>query len=215
MAQGPVRRSVAATILTKTSIAEKRSALYIQGMRFFACLFSAFAILAAGLAPAAADQTDPSLEALFAELRDGTVIDAQATTERIVEVWAMAPSPTVNILYERAAEAMYNDEYDLADELANHITGLAPHFAQGWVLQANIKIALNERQNALDAYREALELEPRHFIASSQLADILYANGEDRAAFDLYQQALQWNPHYQPARDASARLRQVLTEQEI
>jgi len=206
---------VTATILTKTIIAEKRSALYIRGMRFFAFVFSALALLSAGLAPAAADQTDPSLEALFAELRDGTVIDAQATTDRIVEVWATAPSPTVNILYERATEAMYNDEYDLADELANHITGLAPSFAQGWVLQANIKIALNDRQRALDAYREALELEPRHFIASSQLADILNANGQDRAAFDLYQQALQWNPHYTPARDASARLRQVLTGQEI
>ena len=203
----------------KSIFAEKRGHGYIPGMRFFVVAILSVLAASASLtlhAPEAwADQTDPGLEALFSELRDGTVIDAEQTTQRIAEIWADAPNPTVDILYERASEALYNRDYALADELAAHITGLAPHFAQGWVLQANIKMALENRQEALDAYREALQLEPRHFIASSQLAGILYANGEERAAFELYQQALQWNPHYAPAREAASRLRETLSGQEI
>lgn len=188
-------------------------------MRFFVCLIAASLTLSltapASVSKVWADQTDPSLDALFTELHDGSVLDSRATTRRIVEIWSTAPNPTVNILYERASAALYNEDYFLADELARHITALSPHFAQGWALQANIKMAMDDRQGALDAYREALDLEPRHFIALSNLADILRASGENRAAFDLYQKALEWNPHYEPARDAAARLRESLTGQEI
>ncbi|MEL7488832.1 MAG: hypothetical protein AAGJ87_16665, partial [Pseudomonadota bacterium] len=51
---------------------------------------------------AVADQTDSRLDALFAELRTGDAIDAQETTDRIVDIWADAPSDTIDVLYGRA-----------------------------------------------------------------------------------------------------------------
>lgn len=184
-------------------------------MRFFVALFLLMSV--PGLAPglAHADQSDPGLEALFTELRDGSVLDAEATTLRIVEIWATPASPTVGILYERASAAAAAGQFDLAEELCLHVTGLAPSFAQGWVLQASVKRALEKREEANTAYRNALDLEPRHFIALTDLADSLYASGAAEAAFDLYQQALKWNPHYAPAREQAARLRDQLGGQEI
>lgn len=180
-------------------------------MRFFVVFF--YLLLSTG--PALADQSDPGLEGLFNELRDGTALDAQATTARIVEIWATPASPTVGILYERAYEAALAGELSLADELCLHVTGLAPSFAQGWVLQASIKARLSKREAANGAYRNALDLEPRHFIALSDLADRLFASDEVEAAFELYQQALKWNPHYAPAREQAARIREQLSGQEI
>ena len=59
---------------------------------------------------AVADQSDPSLDALFQELRDGTALDAEETSQRILEIWSTASSPTVTLLYQRAYEAaMAND----------------------------------------------------------------------------------------------------------
>ena len=182
-------------------------------MRLFFAIFASFIAFCG--AQALADQTDPGLEALFTELRDGTVINAEATTYRIVEIWATAPSPTVNILYERVNESLLAGENDLAEELSGHVISLAPNFAQGWVQHASVMGRLNKRREALEAYKKALDLEPRHFLATTALADMLNASDEYRAAYDLYQQALKWNPHFTPAREEAARLRDKLTGQEI
>ncbi len=185
-------------------------------MRFFVPFFCALLVaFSVALGVAHADQNDPGLEALFLELKDGSVLDAETTTERIVEIWSAAPSPTVTLLYQRATEAATHGEMDLAEELVAHVTGLAPSFAQGWVLQASLKLSNGDFEAAYEGYRKALDLEPRHFIATTDLADVLYANGEDRAAFDLYQQALKWNPHYARARAQAAQLREELSSQEI
>ncbi|MCI5047003.1 MAG: hypothetical protein MRY59_05850 [Aquisalinus sp.] len=182
-------------------------------MRFF---LSVFIVLNFFLVPVSfADQNDPSLDALFQELRDGTALDAEETSQRILEIWSTASSPTVTLLYQRAYEAAMASDMDVARELTAHVTGLAPNFAQGWVLQATVYLNLEQYELAYDGYQKALELEPRHFIATTDLADILKANGEDRAAFDLYQQALKWNPHYAHARRQAAELRESLSGSEI
>ncbi|WP_306249751.1 hypothetical protein [Parvularcula sp. IMCC14364] len=182
-------------------------------MRFFLLIT---ALISLFLAPTAfADQNDPGLDALFQELRDGTALDAEETSQRILEIWSTAPSPTVTLLYSRAYEAAMANDMDVARELTSHVTGLAPNFAQGWVLQATVYLNLEQYELAYDGYRKALELEPRHFIATTDLADILKANGEDRAAFDLYQEALKWNPHYAHARRQAAELRESLSGSEI
>ncbi len=185
-------------------------------MRFFVVLVVQLIVgFTLFMGPARADQNDPALEALFLELKDGTVLDAEETTNRIIEIWSKAPSPTVTILLSRAMEAAAHGEMTLAEELAGHVNGLAPSFAQGWVLKAEISLAQGEYDPAFEAYQKALDLEPRHFIATTDLADILNRKGEARAAFDLYQQALKWNPHYERARAEAADLREELSGQEI
>lgn len=181
-------------------------------MRFF---FAIVSVVMLAVVPARADQTDPSLEALFTELRDGSVLDARETTGRIIEIWATAPSPAVNILYERVNESIEMGQLDLAEELSGHVVSLAPSFAQGWVQHAGLMMRLEKQDRAINAYKKALDLEPRHFLATTALADILYASDDYQAAYDLYQQALKWNPHFTPAREEAASLRDKLTGQEI
>ena len=183
-------------------------------MRFFVLAF-AVSLFAVATSEARADQYDPSLEPLFTELRDGSGLDVDETTARIVEIWSVSQSPTATLLFNRASEAAVHGEHDLALELARHVTGLAPSFAQGWVLFAELNMIQGDYDGAYAAYDKALELEPRHFIATTDLADILYANGEERAAFDLYQQALKWNPHYERALSQARDLRNRLSGQEI
>ena len=181
-------------------------------MRFFVALVVGLSL---GFTAALADQTDPSLDALFQELRDGTVIDAERTTERIVEIWARPANAVSAVLYERAELAFFGGDLDLAAVLADHMTGLSPNFAQGWVLRGSIDQAAGRLQGAIDAYTRAVELEPRHFLAHAALAEMLSASGNTRAAFDTYQRALEWNPHLEEAREEAARLRRKLTGQEI
>ncbi|MEO0851279.1 MAG: hypothetical protein AAFY04_07720 [Pseudomonadota bacterium] len=45
-----------------------------------------------GLTGAQADQTDPTLDTLFEELRTGGAINAEANADRILEIWADSQS---------------------------------------------------------------------------------------------------------------------------
>ncbi len=184
-------------------------------------ILSALLILASctasgvGFGIAHADQTDPSLEALFTELRDGSVLDANDTTARIIEIWSVPANAVSAVLYERAEAALYAEDLELATTLAGHMTGISPSFAHGWVLKGAIDQASGRLEGALIAFEKALLLEPRHFVARVTLADILAASGKPRAAFETYQEALKWNPHLPRAREQAAKLRRQLGGQEI
>lgn len=146
--------------------------------------------------PALADQTDPGLDQLFADLAKGHQREASATVERIEELWAEAESPSVALIYDRAEQALAAGQTGLSEELAGHVTRLAPSFAQGFMLQGVIFEELGKTGKAAEAYRQCLELEPRHFFAAAALADIHFEAERYEAALKLYQQALKWNPHY-------------------
>jgi predicted Zn-dependent protease len=187
-------------------------------MRFLMSFLAAMALFFTSplaLADALADQTDPALDALFLELRDGSVIDADETTNRIVEIWAQSVSPTASLLYQRAELAYDNGDLDLAQILLTHATGLAPNFAQGWALSGMVARQQGDPERALRAYDKVLALEPRHFIVRLQLADMLLSSGEDRAAYDMLQEVLKWNPHLDSAREQAARLRNRLSGEAI
>lgn len=182
-------------------------------MRFF--FLYAFMAAIAFVKPAAADQTDPSLKVLFQELRDGSVLSADKTTERIVEIWARPANGSAAVLYERAEIALLNDDLELATTLVGHMTGLSPSFAQGWMLKASIDQSAGRLQAAMDSFAKVVALEPRHFLAHIAIADMYLRSEKKREAFDAYQKALEWNPHLEYARDQAAKLLIELDGQEI
>jgi len=177
--------------------------------------FAVFAAIVLAAAPARADQTDPALDKLFLELRAGTPLEAEAVEAGIVEIWSDAASDTVDVLYARAEEAAAHDEGALALALLDHVTGLAPHFAQGFALRARVRQSLGDIDGALEDYDTALDLEPRHFLVRHQLGRMLEDSRDDRAAFDMYQSALEWNPHHAPSRRRADILRRRIEGQEI
>ncbi|MEM8772695.1 MAG: tetratricopeptide repeat protein [Pseudomonadota bacterium] len=164
---------------------------------------------------ATADQTDPRLDLLFTELRTGDAIRADENVSRILEIWSDSSSDTVDLLFARAKESVDNDNADLALALLDHVTGLAPNFAQGFALRGAILMRLGEQDKAVRDFSRVLELEPRHFEVREALANILLASDEKLEAYEMFQKALEWNPHDEDIRRRARALRRELDGQEI
>lgn len=178
-------------------------------------MFSVACVTAGLFGSAAADQTDPRLDQLFEELRVGDALRAEENVGRIIEIWADAPSDTVDLLFARAELAAENGAFDLSLTLLDHIVGLAPNFAQGYALRGSVRLTQDDRVGAIQDFTRTLELEPRQFEVRSTLAELLLSGGEKRDAYEMFQKALEWNPHDENARQRSRVLRRELDGQEI
>ena len=176
------------------------------------CIFL-IALLAA--LPSAADQTDPRLDGLFEELRVGDAQRAEENVARIIDIWSDSQSDTVDLLFERANLAASNGAFDLSLALLDHVTGLAPNFAQGYALRGTVRLTTEDRAGAVEDFSKVLELEPRQFEVRTALADLLLSGGEDRAAYEMFQKALEWNPHDDYVRQQARTLRRQIDGQEI
>jgi predicted TPR repeat methyltransferase len=187
-------------------------------MRLFTVLIPAALFLGVGPVlypgPANADQNDPRLPELFEALRspDG---DPALIELRIQEAWYAPPEAGIAILFERAVEALNQDDHALALLLAGHVNGLAPSFAEGWMLTGHARSAAGEPAEAGRAYAEAVRLEPNHFEALARLGDIALAAGDKQAALARYREALQINPHMEAVRARAEQIRDETRSQEI
>lgn len=178
----------------------------------FATLFAACIV---GAGPAAADQTDPRLDALFEELRTGNGASAEATVERIEEIWRDSQSDTVDLLYVRAEAAATARQPDLAKVLLDHAIGLSPSFAQAYALRGAVRLQLDDQPGSIADFTRSVDLEPRQYEARIALAEIALAGGDKSGAYELLQKALEWNPHEPHARERARMLREDLNGQEI
>lgn len=173
-----------------------------------ACALLLFSLIAG---PAAADQRDARLDELFERLKAG---DASAQSE-IEDAWYAPPEAGVSVLFGRAVEAMNADDTDLALVLAGHVNGLAPSFAEGWVLTGHARSAAGDAAGASRAYAEAIELEPRHFVALARLGDLAVEAGDKAAGLERYRQVLLIHPGMTAVRARAERLRDETRAQEI
>ena len=175
-----------------------------------------FLCAAAAVSPAAADQTDPRLDALFDALRapSGTAAEAEATQSRIEAIWYAPPETGVGLLFDRAVTALNADETRLAREILTHVNGLAPRYAEGWVLAGHAHSRAGDTGEAARAYAEAVRLEPRHWTALTRLGDLAAEAGDEAGALRRYREALLINPHLEEVR-ARARALQDGRQREI
>ena len=174
--------------------------------------------LAALAAPSAlADQTDPELDALFAALTapGSDAAEARAVQDEIEARWFVAPETGVSVLFDRAVLALNAEDPGLAVVLTHHVTGLAPSFAEGWVLAGHAYSAAGRNQDAARAYAEAVRLEPRHFMALARLGDLAVEAGDKHAALSRYRAALLLNPHLEGVRARADALRDEAARREI
>ena len=167
--------------------------------------------------PALADQDDPALDALFDRLTaPGSDADeARAVQSEIEERWFEAPETGVRLLFDRAVVALNDRDPSLAVVLTSHVTGLAPSFAEGWVLAGHARAAAGQPQDAARAYAEAVRLEPRHFTALARLGDLAVEAGDKATALARYRAALLINPHMDAVRARADALRDEAARREI
>jgi tetratricopeptide (TPR) repeat protein len=190
--------------------------------RFAARWIPAFAgmtwwVAAACLAPPAlADQTDPRLDQLFAELKttpDGP--DARGLETQIWSIWMRSGDEEVNRLLEAGDLAMQASQYDAALAAFNKVVEKAPDFAEGWNKRATLFYLMGNYPASLADIARTLKLEPRHFGALSGLGLVEVQLDRLEEALAAFEKALAIDPHLDSARSNAEQLRQQIQQRQI
>ncbi len=154
--------------------------------------------LVLGLVPPAAraDQNDPNLERLFAELRqtEDKLLALRIEAE-IWRTWHVSGSATVDLLMQRGLVAMSANKFDEAYTHLSSVVELAPEFAEGWNKRATVLFLMQRYEESIGDVDKTLALEPRHFGALSGLGLIHGQLGDDAKALDNFERAVAVNPH--------------------
>lgn len=163
-------------------------------------------------APAAPQAEEPELtrderyDALFAELAAaGTDEEAAFVAEEIEALWRDSGSATVDLLTDRATDALDMGDTALARRLIDGALELDPEHAEAWSQSAMIAMADADMRTALEHIERAVSLEPRHYGARLGLGLILEHLGRDAGAYAAYESVLEVNPHLAAAREGAER----------
>ena len=124
----------------------------------------------------------------------------------ILREWSRSGSPAMDLLLRRGEEALDMGDIPTAIGHLTALTDHAPDFAAGFQARAAAFAASGQFGPALADLARALELEPRHFAALTQLGAMLEEMGEDDRALTAYRESLKIHPHQQEAIDGVARL---------
>jgi tetratricopeptide (TPR) repeat protein len=183
-------------------------------------LWIAFAVVVA-LASAAsvgarADQKDPRLDALFAELQTATgTLRAQTLSQQIWAIWVASDNPEVNRLMSEGTDAMAVQDYRTALTDFTKMITIAPDFAEGWNKRATVLWLLNDYEGSMADVDKTLALEPRHFGALWGLGTMDAALERDEEAIAAFERALAVNPHMEGVREQIEVLKQRIKDKQI
>src|SRR6185295_17477529 len=87
--------------------------------------------------------------------------------------WAHSDSPSADLLLKRADQAIRAHDSETARDIVNKLTDIAPNFAEGWHRRATLSAEKDDYQDAINALRRVLALQPKHFVAMAELGQIL------------------------------------------
>lgn len=156
-------------------------------------------------APASAASVQ--LDRLFSQLAQSkTPEDAKVIEELIWDIWNRSGSISVDLLMDRALEAMAAGDYDSSLTFLDQIVDLAPGYSEGWNKRATVHYLRDDYASALGDLEATLALEPRHFGAIAGLALVLEDLGDKEGALDAYRRVLAVYPYLQGAGEAESRL---------
>jgi len=162
-------------------------------------------------APVGADQTDPRLDDLFAELAATNSALAAADAEReIWSIWLDVDDGAAARAAARGVRLLRLARLDAAEAAFSRAIAAAPTFAEAWNKRATVRFLRGDDTGSLADIRRTLELEPRHFGALSGRAMIFERRGEDGRALAAYRAALDLNPHLERVRARVLALRRTL-----
>ena len=156
-----------------------------------------------------APETEDQLLARLAKAPDGRA--ARPIERELQARWAHTESPSANLLLKRIDDAMEKMDFDTAREIATKLTDIAPKFAEAWHRRASLAQRNDDFQDALTSLRQALVLQPKHFVALAELGGILEEFDDKPRALDAYRQAKALDPHLDGIDD---RIRQLTKDVE-
>ena len=145
-------------------------------------------------APAPKEVT--SEDKLFAQLKAvEREEDAHPIEQKLMALFRASGSPSVDLLITRVQAAMAATDKETAKKLIDAVTTVAPTYAEGWHIRAGLEHAAGDDTAALVSLQKVVQLNPRHFRALDELADMLEEYGDKAGALKLYRRALELNPH--------------------
>jgi len=165
---------------------------------------------------ASADQKDPRLDKLFAQLKAAaTDSDGMAIENQIWEIWLKSGDENVDALMSIGVAALDNADLSQAYQAFDRIVHLAPNFAEGWNKRATVLYYMGRYKESLSDIEKTLALEPRHFGALSGrgLCDVELK--QEKEALDAFEQALAVNPHMPAIRQAADEVKKSLADKSI
>jgi tetratricopeptide (TPR) repeat protein len=177
------------------------------------------------------DKLDPSINDLplqspidrpkvLAQLYEqlGKVPDAEAAApimEAIQHIWRLSGSDTVDLLMARAERFAKEDDLDLALKIIDAAVDMAPDEAEVWDLRAKINFLKKDYAAAIADLKRALDRDPKHYDAMSDLGVVYEAMGAKKEALEAYRKALAVNPYLSEPKRAVDELRREVEGQDI
>jgi Flp pilus assembly protein TadD len=156
------------------------------------------------------------MDNLFVELAAAaTEEEAAFIAEEIEALWSDSGSATVDLLTDRATDALELGDSTLARELINGALELGPDHAEAWAESARIALIEDELGIALEHIERAVSLEPRHYYALTELGIILERLEAAPGAYEAYQRALTLNPRLPDAVAGAERTRRAAEGREL
>lgn len=145
--------------------------------------------------PQSADEKAKLLGDLYAQL---ATADDEATAKKyagqIERLWLLSGSDTINLLMERANQAIRKNQPELAEKLLDRVVALAPDYAEGFNQRAYFHFTRNNFDAAVGDLRRTLALDRNHYKALEGLAQIWRETGNKKGALGVVKQLLDVNP---------------------
>ena len=166
-------------------------------IRFFIGIFLCLIAVTSRSATANADQNDPRLDSLFADLQ--TSLSAAAAREVEHQIWAywlLFPNDqTIENTMNAAMLMMERGHLGSAERIYSRIIERAPEFAEAWNKRATVRFLAGDHRGSAKDIARVLQLEPRHFGALSGLGMIHMHNGDLQNALKTYELAFSIHPY--------------------
>ena len=140
---------------------------------------------------------------------------AKSVVESIERVWLHSGSPTVDLLFGRAMQAVGEKNYDRALRFLDNVVEQAPDFTEGWSRRAFVHFQLGNVRPAIGDLRRALALDPSHFKALDGLAQVLRDIGEKRAELQVMRRLAEVHPYWDGTEQAIEELAREVEGQGI
>jgi tetratricopeptide (TPR) repeat protein len=147
------------------------------------------------------------LKELYAQLRKAEdAAAAQPIIEAIEVTWHRSGSDTVDLLMSRIDAFVLQGDLDLATQVLDAVTDLAPENSEAWYQRAIVHSMQDDSEAALADLKHTLAIDPNHYKALRDLGAALAKAGDKKGALDAYRRALEVNPFFEQVRRAEKAL---------
>lgn len=170
--------------------------------------------LAGMFSPAQADQNDPRLSELFAQLKEVPApVEAASIESQIWAIWLETSDQAAASLLQTGLNAMDVNDHIAALNAFDRLVTIAPDFAEGWNKRATVHYLVGNFEESLDDIATTISLEPRHFGALSGRG-LVYVSLDDLGrALTSFEAALAVYPNMAGPRINAEAIRRILGEE--